>query len=101
MKTVVNENISCPTCGGHVFIDDFAVDGCYVCQNWVGKEKECNEPAACFCEGCNATYSKDRFGFRMEAFECKKCAHVQWGYTMFERDKRAFLMKGTHFHIKS
>lgn len=100
METIINEELTCPVCGTHEFIKSFADDGCFVCVNYVGREKEHEHPVACLCKKCNTIYTYDKFGYRAEAFQCKECDKVQWGLTMFERDKRAWLMKDIHIHTK-
>ena len=99
MKTIVKENVTCPKCGGHEFIESFANDGCYICKNYVGNEYECNLAGVSVCRKCNKEYPNHRFAIVNSMYYCKECDKIQWGLTEYLQDSINWARLKKHIKI--
>lgn len=88
--------ISCPKCGNVNFELDEKHPTRYYCPTKKG-DSICGY-AVYKCERCNKVYSKDHFGFRNDAYECKHCGMVQWDLTNEQRVLSALRSERSRLH---
>lgn len=83
--------VKCPVCGSSKVREKYAKDDCFVCWNQPNGETEpiCGTLIGVYCSQCDELLPGDRFGFRNDAYECKKCGKIHWGYTEYKRDRAA------------
>ena len=71
--------LTCPICNTDTHIRKYEKDYLYVCAT-------CNKILGYFCKGCDEMYLENRLAFYNNAYICKECGRVQWGYTEWKQD---------------
>lgn len=69
--------LNCPVCNTDNHIPYFERDGLYVCS-------KCNKVLGYYCKGCDRVYLENRLGLLRDAYVCKECESIQWGYTAWK-----------------
>lgn len=72
------KGLYCPDCKSDKHIFTYEQDGLFVCE-------KCNKILGYLCRGCDRVYLSNRLTFHQDAYVCKECGSIQWGYTEFKR----------------
>ena len=80
-------DVTCATCGGHLFEAGPATDGRYCCASVINGEK-CKGDHY-LCKKCNVVRDVSQFGKHGDVWECKECGSVCWAMTDAKRKLEA------------
>lgn len=80
-------NLKCPKCGQTEPNEKYIKDGAFICAHKNDEGFTCGTVVGVYCKSCKQIYQADRFGFRDDAYECKECGKLQWGFTEYKKDR--------------
>lgn len=80
-------SLKCPKCGQTEPNKKYIKDGAFICAHKNDEGFICGTVVGVYCKSCKEIYPADRFGFRNDAYECKECGKLQWGFTEYKKDR--------------